>query len=210
VFATAAIPGVLVVVALGSNLTRERGREPSAPAPAIASAPATNWPVSIRHPAGPPLVATSQTNLAGQMVSVSCVSCHATTTPNFNTRDAADLKEFHQGLNYNHASLSCLSCHNPNDYDTLRLADGTSVPFTDVMQLCAQCHGPQARDYRNGAHGGMTGFWDLQRGGRQRNNCIDCHDAHAPQYPQVMPVFTPRDGPRPPAHPNGKSHSLIP
>lgn len=192
-------------VALGSSFIRERNRET---APAIPSAePATNWPVVIRQPAGPPTVLTSHTNLAGQMVSVSCSSCHATTTPNLNTRDAADLKEFHQGMHYNHASLSCLSCHNPNDYDSLRLADGSSVQFRDVMQLCAQCHGPQARDFRNGAHGGMTGFWDLQRGGRQRNSCIDCHDPHAPQYPQVMPVFTPKDGPRPTAHPDGKSHS---
>ena len=59
------------------------------------------------------------------------------------------------------------------------------------MTLCAQCHGPQFRDYQHGAHGGMTGYWDLTKGGRMRNNCIDCHDPHAPKYPTVTP------GPRP-------------
>jgi hypothetical protein len=62
-----------------------------------------------------------------------------------------------------------------------------------VMDLCGQCHGPQARDYAHGAHGGMTGYWDLSRGPRERNNCIDCHDPHAPAFPKVRPVFAPKD-----------------
>jgi hypothetical protein len=61
------------------------------------------------------------------------------------------------------------------------------------MRLCAQCHGPQYRDYQNGAHGGMTGNWDLSKGGRVRNNCIDCHDPHAPRYPTVTPSRGPND-----------------
>jgi nitrate reductase cytochrome c-type subunit len=59
--------------------------------------------------------------------------------------------------------------------------------------LCAQCHGPQARDFQHGAHGGMTGYWDLSKGPRRRNSCIDCHDPHAPKYPAVMPVFPPAE-----------------
>jgi hypothetical protein len=61
------------------------------------------------------------------------------------------------------------------------------------MTLCAQCHGPQFRDYQHGAHGGMSGFWDLSKGGRTRNNCIDCHDPHAPKYPTVTPARGPND-----------------
>jgi len=39
----------------------------------------------------------------------------------------------------------------------------------------------------------MTGHWDLTAGGRVRNTCTDCHDVHAPAYPQVQPVFAPQD-----------------
>jgi hypothetical protein len=39
----------------------------------------------------------------------------------------------------------------------------------------------------------MKGYWDLQRGPRQRNGCIGCHAAHAPAYPQVLPAPPPRD-----------------
>jgi formate-dependent nitrite reductase cytochrome c552 subunit len=62
-----------------------------------------------------------------------------------------------------------------------------------AIELCAQCHGPQYRDYKAGAHGGMTGNWDLSRGPRVRNHCVDCHEAHAPRYPGTRPVLRPND-----------------
>ena len=61
------------------------------------------------------------------------------------------------------------------------------------MRLCAQCHGPQFRDYGKGAHGGMEGHWDLSRGGRTRNHCVDCHDPHVPAIRQVQPAGRARD-----------------
>lgn len=157
----------------------------------VASAPL--HPVVIKQPAGAPKVATGLTNFHGEPVMASCASCHATTAPNREIRAAADLKKFHQGLKYAHGELSCLSCHNADNYETLRLADSRSVEFADSMTLCSQCHGPQRRDYDRGLHGGMTGHWDLRRGGRERNTCINCHDPHAPDFPLVMPVLPPRD-----------------
>lgn len=150
-------------------------------------------PVIIQKPAGAPKVATGLTNFHGERVMASCASCHATTTPNREIRATSDLKKFHQGLNYAHGELSCLSCHNADNYETLRLADGRALDFTDSMTLCSQCHGPQRRDYDRGLHGGMNGHWDLRRGGRTRNTCINCHDPHAPAFPLVMPVLPPRD-----------------
>lgn len=140
-----------------------------------------------------PTVLTDALTHSGAPAEVACATCHTTRTSVVTTRQTDDLDEFHQGLIMAHGDLSCLSCHNPDNYDTLKLADGTSVGFENVMQLCAQCHGPQSRDYRNGSHGGMVGYWDLSRGPRQRNACIVCHDAHAPAYPQLMPVFPPKD-----------------
>ncbi|MBL9135584.1 MAG: hypothetical protein JNK85_06930 [Verrucomicrobiales bacterium] len=137
-------------------------------------------------------VDTGARHANGDPIRILCSSCHATTRPRIETRGAAELDEFHQGLTYRHGDLTCLSCHDATNYDRLRRADGGGISFADVMELCGQCHGPQSRDYRNGSHGGMTGHWDLTRGPRERNNCVDCHDPHAPQYPLVMPVFAPR------------------
>ncbi len=139
-----------------------------------------------------PTVLTDALTHSGKPAEVACATCHTTRAP-APTRRTEDLDEFHQGLVMQHGDLSCLSCHNSENYDTLKLADGTTVGFENVMQLCAQCHGPQSRDYRNGSHGGMHGYWDLSRGPRQRNACTACHDAHAPAYPQLMPVFPPKD-----------------
>lgn len=148
----------------------------------------------IRKPAGPPAVQTGLLDPHGQPVSVACNTCHTTRPPNAELHVGGNLETFHQGLKGNHGNLTCISCHHGNEgYQTLRLADGKSLPFTEVMQLCAQCHGPQYRDYSHGAHGGMTGYWDLTQGPRQRNNCIDCHDPHFPKYPTVRPAQGPHD-----------------
>ncbi|HXG48895.1 MAG TPA: hypothetical protein VNO52_14830, partial [Methylomirabilota bacterium] len=174
------------------------------PRKSLAAAPRTNatlHPVVIRRPAGTPKVATGLTNYHGQPAMASCSACHATTRPNIDTRAAAELDQFHQGLKYAHGNLTCLSCHNAKNYDTLRLADSRPVEFPDVMTLCSQCHGPQKRDYDLGLHGGMNGYWDLSRGGRTRNTCINCHDPHAPAFPLVMPVLPPRDRISVPAKP---------
>lgn len=159
--------------------------------------------VTIRQPDAKPWIDSGKKDALGNPVMVSCATCHDTREPDFRTTDAAKLDEFHQGLNFAHGGQTCLSCHNSGDYNTLKRADGQPLDFGQSMQLCAQCHGPQYRDYRNGSHGGMTGYWDLKRGPRERNHCTDCHDPHHPTYPQVMPVFPPKPvigGARPVPH----------
>jgi hypothetical protein len=124
---------------------------------------------------------------------VACSTCHTTRAPNLEAHAGGDLDEFHQGLAYRHGGQSCLSCHNATNYDTLRRADGTALDYANTIQLCAQCHGPQHRDFVDGLHGGMTGYWDLTAGPRERKTCTNCHDPHAPAFPRVQPVFPPRD-----------------
>lgn len=150
----------------------------------------TQFPVTIRRPSSLIAVDTGDAETPG---SVSCGVCHSMREPNLQNRFVTDLTEFHLGMSFAHGQVTCLSCHNPADYNTLRLADQQSVLFEDVMTLCAQCHGPQARDYEHGAHGGMTGYWDLTRGPRERNGCTDCHDPHAPAFPVMQPTFKPKD-----------------
>lgn len=153
----------------------------------------TLYPVTIRKPSGPPRVLTGLNDPHGVPITVACSTCHASREANFENKTAADLDEFHGSLAFAHGNISCLSCHNSDDYDALKLADGSRVEFTDVMTLCAQCHGPQMRDYEHGVHGGFNGYWDLARGPREKNNCVDCHNPHSPRFPRMQPTFKPRD-----------------
>jgi len=151
------------------------------------------YSATIRKPAGPPQVLTGLTDVHGNAVTVSCSTCHATRKPDLENNTAVEMNEFHGSLKIAHGKISCLSCHNANDYDSLKLADGSRIEFSDVMSLCGQCHGPQMRDYEHNVHGGMNGYWDLTKGARQKNNCVDCHNPHSPQFPKMQPTFKPRD-----------------
>lgn len=155
--------------------------------------PPHRFVVSIREPDGAPRVKTGRTDLHGNAISVSCSTCHTTRQPNPTNKASKDLDEFHGELKFSHGAISCLSCHNDQDYDSLKLADGRRVEFTKVMTLCAQCHGSQMKAYEHGAHGGMTGHWDLTRGPQVKNNCVDCHNPHTPQFPKMRPTFKPKD-----------------
>lgn len=165
----------------------------SAAVPAAAPAgPPVLYPVAERsHPA--PRVLSGATDRAGTPATIACSTCHAVRPANPLNRQAVDLDLFHQGLQMAHGTNSCLSCHDPGDYDGLRLADGRKVAFTNSIELCSQCHGTQRRDYDRGAHGGMNGYWDLTRGPRVRNTCVNCHDAHVPKYQGALPMPPPRD-----------------
>ena len=150
-------------------------------------------------------IATDLVDHNGAPIKAPCGSCHAGKAPSTRRRSGETLKIFHSGLRMKHGTLSCLTCHNGNNYDTLRLADDTEVQFDALMTLCGQCHGPQKRDYDHGSHGGMTGFWDLTKGPRVRNQCVHCHDPHAPAYVGMVPAAGPRDRFLQPARP-GHGH----
>jgi hypothetical protein len=196
--------GLIVLVTAAAGCSKVASDDHASPV--IKTKPTTvasaHHPVHIRTPQGAPVVASGLRDQAGEAITVSCQHCHTTRPPNQESRATADLDEFHQGLQLNHGQQACVACHDPRGgYGNLRLADGKAVEFAEVMTLCAQCHGPQYRDYQHGSHGGMNGYWDLSRGPRQRNNCIDCHDPHAPQFPRVQPA----PGPQPPRLTNTSS-----
>lgn len=164
------------------------------------------WPAQINRPQGPPRIATGAVDHLGRPVTVSCASCHASLEPNLQRRAGSELTQFHTGLKFAHGELSCVSCHNPSDYNTLRLADSSPITYPDVHLMCAQCHASQARDFAHGAHGGATGYWDRTRGPQVRKNCIDCHDPHAPAFPSMLPTFKPRDRFLDPSHSRSAGH----
>lgn len=151
------------------------------------------FPVLVRKPDGPPRIELAGVDPQGRSGSVACSTCHAVRPANLENVSANTLDEFHQGMTFNHGKIACYACHNPDGTDTLRLADGRPVDYTNVMTLCAQCHGPQMTAFKHGAHGGMNGHWDLTRGPQMKNNCIDCHDPHEPSYPKMVVDFKPKD-----------------
>lgn len=150
-------------------------------------------PVLVRKPSGPPRIELAGVDPQGRVGSVACSTCHGIRQPNLENKTVATLDEFHQGMAFVHGGIACYACHNPTEPDALRLADGSSVAYQDVMTLCSQCHSKQAESFAHGAHGGMNGHWDLSRGPQVKNNCIDCHDPHVPRYPKMIVGFKPKD-----------------
>lgn len=185
---------------------QESGAEPTQTTIAVNPGTTKLFPVVIRQPPSSHGIPTGTMDAHGQPVSLKCFSCHSVRESNPHTSQSTDLDEFHQGLKMAHGQLTCISCHDAKDgYSSLKLADGRLLAFSESMTLCAQCHGPQFGDYQHGSHGGMTGHWDLTKGGRTRNHCLHCHDPHAPKYPQFSPVAGPRDRFHP-AVSTGESH----
>ena len=144
----------------------------------LRSVPRGAYTVTINQPAKLTSVEAGQRDALGRIRRVPCATCHTILDRDAGSLASAagDLRDFHRGLRFSHGSVSCASCHvrGPRVSEELRLADGTTVPMTEVMQLCAQCHGPQYRDYRHGSHGGMTGYWDLRREAWGRLSAVGC------------------------------------
>jgi hypothetical protein len=148
-------------------------------------------PTTVEAPLTHGGVDTPIRDVHGTPIPVDCVTCHG---PDPATAWTATPGEpFHTGITLAHGTNTCNHCHDPDDRTQLRLADGARIPMADSIALCAQCHGPQKRDFDHGAHGGMNGWWDTRRGPRQRNHCVACHAPHTPAYEQMMPVFPPKD-----------------
>ncbi len=177
----------LVLLALLCSCRDDRAR-PLRPPPG----PATGA-VVIHAPERLHSIATGEIDALGRPQRAACVSCHSLRRPERLPTAMTELDEFHQGMQFAHGPSTCASCHVIGDQDRLRKADGTTIAMVDAIELCAQCHGPQYRDYTRGSHGGMTGYWDLSRGDRTRNHCVDCHDPHAPAFQPSLPVLPPHD-----------------
>ena len=117
-----------------------------------------------------------------------CSDCHDPDVPS-NTR-RRKLRIAHEEIELRHLGEErwCMDCHDTEDSDMLRLANGEHVPFEESYRLCAQCHGAEYRDWQAGGHGRRTGNWN----GKQTSlQCALCHDAHAPQFGPLEPMPPP-------------------
>lgn len=81
----------------------------------------------------------------------------------------------------------CVLCHvSMKDPKKLHLRDGTPVPVTDVDMQCRQCHGLKRRRWEEGRHGKISASWQSDK--RKRLTCIECHNPHAPKFPQYKAI----------------------
>jgi hypothetical protein len=114
-----------------------------------------------------------------------CTDCHVDLEVDKTRRE---LTEEHDGIVLNHGEKWCFDCHNPDDRDYLRLADGQLIDFKESYILCGQCHGPKLRDWKLGIHGKRTGQWDGQK---KYLLCAHCHNPHHPRFEPVTPLPPP-------------------
>lgn len=183
---------IAIALACASSVlacTRDREDPPNP----LAGGDGGAYPVTIH--ATPKLVSIPVKGADGGVERIACASCHTLKSPKALPTASTELREFHQGLAFQHGELSCAHCHvdGARSHDTVHLANGEKIPMVEAMRLCAQCHGPQFRDYSRGSHGGMEGAWSPALGPRTRNHCVDCHDPHTPRFQGGKPVLPPRD-----------------
>jgi hypothetical protein len=115
-----------------------------------------------------------------------CSQCHAGMPAN---RTPRKLEGMHQNIDLKHMPGGwCFDCHNPNNRDTLRLANGKIVRFEESYNLCGQCHGTILREWKAGLHGKRTGMWN---GEKQYRLCVHCHWPHDPRFKQIKPLPPP-------------------
>lgn len=116
-----------------------------------------------------------------------CSDCHLDRIPNAQRRE---MVEMHDDIIFDHDSENrwCLSCHDVDTRDSLRLASGKLLGFNESYKLCGQCHGPKLRDWKLGIHGKRTGEWN---GKKQYFLCVHCHDPHSPKFKALTPMPPP-------------------
>ncbi len=81
--------------------------------------------------------------------------------------------------------LSCFTCHNKQERDSLETEAGVRVDMDHSYQMCAQCHFRQLKDWVGGAHGKRVSYW---AGKRVVQSCVSCHNPHSPRFKKRWPV----------------------
>ena len=118
-----------------------------------------------------------------------CMDCHSEMDPNPVRRK---LEYMHDDIDamfdHDRDNRWCLDCHDINQRDSLRLANGNLLAFTESQKLCGQCHGDKYRDWRVGVHGKRTGYW---KGPKEYLLCVHCHNPHSPRFQPLEPMPPP-------------------
>ncbi|HPA17966.1 MAG TPA: hypothetical protein PLU30_09480 [Verrucomicrobiae bacterium] len=150
--------------------------------------PAVGLPTD-RHLDKEPPRATHGLDLVKMGWTYNCMDCHRLLEAKWH-RDAPMVE--HQNIRLIHGeNRFCLNCHHPTNRNAFVDYDGSEIAESDVVRLCAKCHGTTFRDWQAGVHGRRNGYWDTASGSRSQLRCIQCHDPHAPKFPVMKPLAPP-------------------
>jgi hypothetical protein len=124
-----------------------------------------------------------------------CYACHEKNQPpqlRYDANQKLIVPPEHSDVVMGHGSHgrnnNCFNCHNENNLVTLAPRDGRELKLEDSTPLCGSCHGPTYRDWEMGIHGRTSGYWARNLGGIVRQNCVNCHNPHAPKFPGRKPA----------------------
>jgi hypothetical protein len=117
-----------------------------------------------------------------------CTECHEDQDPSEFARRELTLDHTDIVLKHDERNRWCLDCHDAENRNMFRLANGRLVPPEESFRLCGQCHGDKFRDWRAGVHGRRTGQWN---GKKTYLVCVHCHNPHQPQFQPIPPMPVP-------------------
>ncbi len=133
-----------------------------------------------------------------------CYACHEKGKPpvlRFDAHQNLIIPSEHADVVMGHGehgrNNNCFNCHNENNLELLQTRDGRVLKFQDSPQLCGSCHGPTYEDWEAGAHGRISGYWNRKAGPIQRQDCVNCHNPHAPTFQGRKPAPGPHPLRRP-------------
>ncbi|MFT5195576.1 MAG: hypothetical protein ACI9EW_003169 [Cellvibrionaceae bacterium] len=124
-----------------------------------------------------------------QIVKYPCTACHETSFEAARLADATGV-EPHWDIKLKHAGpsvMTCTTCHQSDNPDSLHTLTGVSVEFDNSYQTCAQCHSSEFDDWVGGAHGKPVGGWAPPR---VVETCTGCHNPHDPAWDVRWPAVT--------------------
>ena len=203
----------LAIVLAAATAVANFGMFGSAPESAPATNPAplsgmTNLPVVARPPAQQPPTgsatdkhldktpprATVGLDLVKNGWTYNCMECHSLFSAKWRyDRPMAE----HQNIKLDHGNNRyCLNCHHATNRNAFNDYDGSEIAQTEVVQLCAKCHGTTFRDWQAGVHGRQNGYWLSEKGTKTKLRCIQCHDPHSPKFKPMQPLPPLRYPPR--------------
>lgn len=124
-----------------------------------------------------------------------CYTCHDRKKPpplRFDANKNLIIPKEHEDIVMGHGRHNrnniCFNCHDEANLEVLQTRDGRELKLAESTPLCGSCHGPTYRDWEAGVHGRTSGYWNRALGPIKRENCVACHNPHAPRFPARPPA----------------------
>lgn len=209
-----ALTGLLISVGGGASAPASENRASASPPPQLpvvarppATQPAVGLPADTHLDKTPPRQ-TKGLDLVRMGWTYNCMECHTLFQARWHYDRAMNE---HKDIKLEHGNNRfCLNCHHATNRNAFVDYDGSEIAQSDVVLLCAKCHGPIYNDWQAGVHGRSNGFWDAGKGPKTKLRCIQCHDPHQPKFKAMKPLppltYPPRAAYPPTTKPGATSH----